>query len=206
MRHLLWLKTLGICAFMWVFFAAYFHLLRNPAGPVAVMPLTALDHAVPFTPWALAPYVSLWVYVGIPPGLMLGLRELLAYGAWAAALCLAGLGCFYLWPTAVPPMTVGVDLAAHPAYAILQGVDAAGNACPSLHVATATFTALWVRQVLRQVQGPAVLHALNWAWLLLIVWSTLATKQHVAWDALAGAVLGGLFALVSLRWTRATAR
>jgi hypothetical protein len=199
MRRLVLLKTLGICLFMWVFFIAYFHLLRNPAAPVVQMPLTALDRAIAFAPGALAPYVSLWLYVGIPPGLLLSLRELLVFGLWAAALCITGLACFYLWPTAVPPMTVNVDLARHPAFAVLQGVDAAGNACPSLHVATAVFSAFWIERLLRDMRAPTAWRWLNLAWVLLITWSTLATKQHVVLDAVAGAALGSVFAVASMR-------
>ena len=199
MRRLVVLKTVGICLFMWVFFIAYFHLLRHPASPTVQMPLTALDRAIAFWPGALAPYVSLWLYVGIPPGLLLSLRELLIYGVWAAALCITGLACFYLWPTAVPPMTVDVDLTRHPAFAVLQGVDAAGHACPSLHVATAVFSAFWIERLLRDMRAPTAWRWLSLAWVLLIVWSTLATKQHVVLDALAGGALGTAFAVVSLR-------
>jgi hypothetical protein len=67
-RYLFWLKLLGISAFMWLFFIAYFHLLRNPVRPVLQMPLTTLDHAIGHQPWAFWAYVSLWVYVGIAPG------------------------------------------------------------------------------------------------------------------------------------------
>jgi hypothetical protein len=199
MRRLVVLKTLGICVFMWIFFVLYFHLLRHPAAPVVQMPLTVLDRAIPFNAAALAPYVSLWLYVGIPPGLLLSLRELLVYGLWAAALCIAGLLCFYFWPTAVPPMAVEVDLARNPAFAVLQGVDAAGNACPSLHVATAVFSAWWLERLLRDMRAPAAMRWLNLAWVLLITWSTLATKQHVVLDAVAGAALGTAFAWLSLR-------
>ncbi len=200
MRRLLWLKVLGISGFMWLFFIAYFHLLRNPVRPVTVMPLTALDHAIPLQPWALGAYVSLWLYVGIAPGLMLTLRELLVYGAWAGALCLSGLLVFYLAPTAVPPHRFSVDLEQHPGFAVLQGVDAAGNACPSLHVATALFSAVWVARLLGRIGAPAAWQLVNAVWLLLIVWSTLAVKQHVALDALAGALLGGAFGWASGRW------
>ena len=190
---------------MWVFFVAYFHLLRHPAYPVFQMPLTALDRAIPLQPGALAAYVSLWVYVGIPPGLLRSLRELAVYGLWVSGLCLAGLAFFYFVPTAVPPLVVGVDLARHPAFAVLAGVDAAGNACPSLHVASAMFTALWIERVLRDVSAPRLLRGLNAGWFLLIAYSTLATKQHVALDVLAGALLGGVFALASLRRRTAAA-
>ena len=83
---------------------------------------------------------------------------------------------------------------------MLQGVDAAGNACPSLHVAVATFTVIRLRAVLRQIGAPVLLHAINTVWFVAIALSTLATKQHVVLDVVAGALLGTGFALLSLRW------
>jgi len=41
---------------------------------------------------------------------------------------------------------------------------------------------------------------LNWAWCTGIVYSALATRQHVAVDVLAGLVLGVLAACLSLRY------
>lgn len=198
------LKALGITAFMWMFFAAYFHLLRHPARPVLVMPLTALDRAIPFQPNALLAYVSLWLYVGVPVGLMLRVREAVAYGAWASGLCLAGLGCFYAWPTAVPAFEFGADAARHAGFALIQGLDAAGNACPSLHVAGATFTAFWIHRLLAAVGAPPWLRLANAGWWALIVWSTLAIKQHVVLDVLAGSMLALAFAWPSLRWSPPT--
>lgn len=194
-RHLP-LKLAGVTAFTWVFFLGYFYTLRNPAYPVFEMPQTALDHLIPFQPQALVAYVSLWVYVGIAPGLMLTLREVVLYGAWAAALCLVGLLIFHFWPTAVPPRSV--DVRGLPGFEVLQGVDAAGNACPSLHVATAVFTALWVARLLRIVAAPWPLRALNLAWVLAIAYSTVAIQQHVVLDAVAGAALGTLFAAAAI--------
>lgn len=200
MRHHWVLKSLGITAFMWVFFALYFHLLRHPRLAVLVMPLTALDRALPFQPAAFAAYASLWVYVGFPVGLMLSLREMLRYGAWMGSLCGVGLLCFYFVPTAVPPFDLtGVDLG-HSGMALLQGVDAAGNACPSLHVATATFTAVWVHRLLQLTGARPGWFVANALWAALIVYSTLAIKQHVVIDVVAGAVLALAFAWPSVRW------
>ena len=195
-----WLKFSGISAFMWLFFVGYFHLLRYPVRPVTEMPLTLLDHWIPFQPAALVAYVSLWVYVGIPAGLMLSLRQLLAYGLWVGALCLTGLALFYAFPTAVPRPQLPVDVALFPGFALLQGVDAAGNACPSLHVATALFSALWIDRLLRHIGTPWLLRTLNALWLLLIVYSTLAIKQHVALDVAGGMLLALLFVWPSMRW------
>jgi membrane-associated phospholipid phosphatase len=199
MRRLLWLKLAGTTAFTWVFFIGYFHLLRHPARPALPMPLTALDHAIPFQPSLLAAYVSLWLYVGVAPGLARSFTPLVVHGLWAAALCLAGLGLFYAFPTTVPPPAI--DLGAHPAFAMLQGVDAAGNACPSLHVATAAFSAIWIDRLLGRIGTPAWLRWANGAWFVAIAYSTLAIKQHVVLDVAAGLLLGVAFAVVSLRFS-----
>ena len=197
-RHLFWLKLVGTSVWIWIFFIGYFQLLRHPVHAVTPMPLTALDAMIPFQPAMLAPYLSLWLYVGIAPGLMPDFRSLLVYGLWTAALCLSGLGLFYLWPTTVPPLPLADAGAA--GFRMLQGIDANGNACPSMHVAFAMFTGLWIDHLLRRAHAPRVLQAANLAWFLAITWSTLASRQHVVLDALAGGVLGALFAGASLGW------
>ena len=197
-RHLFVLKLAGITAFTWLFFLGYFHLLRFPAYAVVEMPLTVLDRWIPFEPAGLVAYLSLWLYVGIAPGLQRSLRDLLAYGCWAAALCASGLLLFYFWPTRVPPLAPAA--ASFPGFALMRGIDAAGNACPSMHVAIAVFSARWIDRVCRDAGAPWALRAANAVWLALIVWSTVAVRQHVVLDAVAGAVLGGAFAAASLQW------
>lgn len=192
------LKTVGITAFVWLFFIGYFWVLRNPGYETTLMPLTALDRLIPFQPVALFPYLTLWLYVGLAPGLTPSFRHLIVYGLWATALCVTGLTIFYFWPTAVPPPPA--DAANYPGFALLQGVDAPGNACPSMHVAVAIFSAICLEHLLRGVKAPLWLRLINAAWFLAIAYSTLATKQHVALDAAAGALLGSVFAIFSLRW------
>jgi membrane-associated phospholipid phosphatase len=200
--HWFW-KAVGLTGFMWIFFTLYFYLLRHPAQAVFVMPLTALDRAIPFQPAAFVAYASLWLYVGLPAALLLSLRELFIYGLWIGSLCLTGLACFYFWPSAIPAFDFTAVTAAggqHAAIALLQGVDAAGNACPSLHVATAMFSALWLHRLLRDTGAHALWWVLNALWLVLIVYSTLAIKQHVVLDVLAGTALALAFALPALRF------
>lgn len=197
-RRFFVLKAIGITACTSLFFVGYFHVLRHPAYPVTIVPATTLDHVIPFTPQALIPYLSLWVYVGIAPGLQLGFVELLVYGLWACALCVCGLALFFLWPTQVPPASF--DPAGFPGFDLLRGVDAAGNACPSMHVAIAIFTAIWVEVLFRKIGAPPWMRIVNAAWCAAIVYSTLAIKQHVVVDVVAGAALGSAFAMASLRW------
>jgi membrane-associated phospholipid phosphatase len=181
--------------FTLVFFSAYIYLLKNPASHVLIMPLTALDQWVGFEPLALPVYFSLWVYVSLPPMFMLTRRELVRYGGWIGSLCLLALGIFYVWPSAVPPASI--DWAQYPGVAFLKGVDAAGNACPSLHVATAVFSAFWLHWLLPTVGQGRRTRLFNAFWCVAITYSTMATKQHVAVDVMAGAALGAAFAWLS---------
>lgn len=190
------LKLTGITLFMWVFFAGYLYLLKNPFFPVTMMPLTELDIVVGFKPDTLFLYVSLWLYVTLPAGLQATRRELIYYALAVGALCVAGLACFLFWPTAVP--AANIDWEQNFGFSILKGVDAAGNACPSLHVATAVFSAVWLNRLLFEVGAPRIVRVFNWAWCVGIAYSTLATKQHVAVDMVAGATMGMLAAGLSL--------
>ena len=193
-----WLKSLGTMGFTLVFFSAYLYLLKNPASPVVIMPLMAMDRWLGFEPMALPIYLSLWVYVSLPPMFLLTRRELVEYGAWIGSLCLVALGIFYLWPSAVPP--ANIDWAQYPGVAFLKGVDAAGNACPSLHVATAVFSGFWLHWLLPTVGFGRRTRLLSALWCVAIAYSTMATKQHVAVDVIAGAALG-----VAVAWlSRAT--
>lgn len=183
---------------MTVFFTAYIHLLKNPAHAVTEMPLTVLDQWVGFNAGALPLYLSLWLYTSLPPALMTARRDLERYGWAIGAVCVIGLLCFYLFPTVVP--AAAVDWSAYPGFDFLKKIDTAGNACPSLHVASAVFSGMWLHRQLGEMGAGRSVRLLNMLWGLGIVYSTLATKQHVAIDLLAGLLLGSVGAWLSLRW------
>jgi hypothetical protein len=197
-RRLWWLKAGGTALFMWSFFLLYFRIQGSPHYSVTDMPLTWLDRAIPMQAWAWIPYLSLWVYTTLPAAFQPNFRYLAYYGVCIAAVCAAGLLCFYFWPTSTStlykPPEAGLSL--------LKGIDLAGNACPSLHVATAAFSWAWLRYQLRQIGAGAAWQAANVAWVVVIVFSTLATKQHVAWDVAGGTLLGGFSAFASLQALR----
>lgn len=190
-----WLKAIGTSAFMTAFFTAYIYLLKNPAFAVTTMPLTWLDDAVSFQPWSLFLYLSLWLFSSIPVALMRSRRELFFYAFWIGLLCIFALIIFYFFPNAVPP--AGIDWSQYPGVAFLKGVDAAGNACPSLHVAAAVFSAMWIDRLAYRVGGDVWYRLFSALWCLGIVYSTMATKQHVSIDVAFGVVLGVIFAFLS---------
>ena len=187
-----WLKQTGTFAIMAGFFALYFAVLNHPIFPVTLMPLTAVDRWIGFQPAALIFYVSLWIYVPLLPSLMIDRRELWRYAAAVGVLSFIGLGIFILWPTTIP--SPNIDWVQYPSLAFLKTIDATGNACPSLHVAFAVFTALGFDCLLRRLKAGPLCRLANLVWGAGIVYSTLATKQHVALDALGGLVLGATVA------------
>lgn len=192
------LKGIGITASITLFMAVYFMLLKNPQHTVRVMPLVALDHRVAFVPWAVWPYVSLWLYIGAAPSLLRLRAEMWRYVLSVTAVAVIGCAVFYFWPTMVPDFAI--EWSNWPALALIKATDASGNACPSLHVAFAVLSAIWLQHLLQTVKAPLWAHATNFAWCGLIVWSTMATRQHVALDVAAGIVLGGVAAIGCIRW------
>ncbi len=191
------LKSIGIPLFIALFFGAYFYVLKHPAYPVTVMPVTWLDGLIGFAPAALPLYASLWVYVSLPPAFLADRHELMVYGAAMAGTCLIALLIFYFWPSTVPP--ADIDWARYPGVEFLKNLDASGNACPSLHVATAVFSGLWLQRLLRRFGSPMWVRVGNGLWCTGIIYATLATRQHVAVDMWAGLFLGVLTARLSMR-------
>ncbi len=196
-----WLaKLMGMTLGMTLFFIVYFSVLHHPLFSVTTMPFTAVDRLICFRPEALPLYLSLWFYVSLVPVLLIDRREIMCYALAAAGMSVIGLGIFLLWPTTVA--WSDADWSQHPAFAFLKSVDASGNAFPSLHVAFAVFTAIWLGRLLGQLGAGLGVRAFNWLWCLGILYSTVAIRQHVVLDVLAGAGLGVVVALVHLRWLR----
>ena len=149
-----YLKGIGTTVFISLFFVAYFYVLRHPAYPPTVMPAIWLDRLIGFQPLALPVYLSLWLYVSLLPAFFSARAELYRYGLSMMLMCVVGLCIFYFWPTAAP--APDIDWSRYPDMDFLKNIDAAGNACPSLHVATAFFSAVWFHHLMRRFGAPRV--------------------------------------------------
>lgn len=169
---------------------AYFWVMEHPAGlrATTIVPVLAVDQWMNVQEWALLPYASLWPYVCLASALMAQKSELLAYTLRTTVLCGVGLLIFWLFPTAVPDF--GVNWQAYPALEFLKSKDGGANALPSLHVGFAMFTLVMLDAQLRICRAPNWVRVVSVFWALLIVYSTMATRQHVFLDVAAGAILG----------------
>lgn len=183
----------GIAVFLW----AYFWVLRNPLGEVAVMPAIWLDGLIGVQPWSFPLYASLWVYISFGTALARDFRQLAGFGWASLGMGLVGLGIFVLAPTRVPELDI--DWALYPSLQFMKSIDASGNACPSLHAAFCMFTGLALHAQLGSIGAPRLVLGANALWCLGILYSTVATGQHVVLDALAGAALGTAAAVPYVR-------
>ena len=136
----------------------------------------------------------------MPPALLGNLRALLHYSLWVAAMCTSCLLFFWFLPTQTPAFDI--DWSLYPSMSTIKSMDAAGNAFPSLHVASAVFSALWLDRLFAHIRSPPILRWISLALCIAIAWSTIASRQHVTLDVLAGAAVGLAFALGSLRATQ----
>lgn len=195
-RTLLLLKMLANLSGIAAFFYAYFWVMRHPLSAATAIPVTWIDDLVPFSPQSFFLYASLWAYVALASVFTKDGRELAAWAAACFAMIVIGLGIFMALPTKVPDFAI--DWAQYPSLEFLKAVDASGNALPSLHAAFAVFTAVVLHRQLTAVRAPRALLACNVLWCLGIVYSAMATRQHLALDIIAGAVLAGAVSIAYL--------
>ena len=190
-KYFWWLKAIVTTGIIFIFFQLYFFTLHHNAFGVYNVPMTFLDQKIPFTPSLLWVYASLWIYTSLPASLLFFKDELVRYAAGMGCIAVIGLCCFYLVPTAVvfdlPQGAYSAEIA------FLKKMDTSGNSCPSLHVATALFAGVWFEGILQRLSAPKMVYGLTRLWCFAIVYSTLAIKQHVLIDVIAGALLAVVF-------------
>lgn len=195
-----WFISFIVTGFIFLFFVAYIYLLNHPAYAVTIIPATMLDRLIGVEPIMLPFYLSLWFYLSLPFMLMDKRKVIIEYGVWIGGMCGLGLLIFYFWPTRVP--VYDIDWSVYPGMSFLKGMDGAGNACPSLHVAVAVFSGLIFDRQLVAFGFKYRTRIFSALWGVCIVYSTMATKQHMAIDVGAGIIMAVVFATAYLNISR----
>ncbi len=122
----------------------------------------------------------------VGPFLMKDRGEIARYALGVALIGVLADFVFIFWPTWCPrPPAAGVNAL----YQMLIGIDNPFHAFPSLHAAFAIFSALCADRVLREMRANGLWRTGIWVWAVLILFATLATKQHMTADILAGSIL-----------------
>jgi len=186
--------SVGICA-------PYFLLQQADALPGSGMLATPLDLRIAFEPRWIWAYASLALLVPLSPLLATSRDGLVRYARGLAWLCVASFVVFWLVPV------VGPRPAATPSdglYGLIVSVDRPLNSFPSLHAGLTAYSLLYAWRILREALSNRAWRlsvALGVVWAGLILYSTLATKQHWVLDLPAGILLAG--AAHALAWRSA---
>src|SRR6185369_16616971 len=162
------------------------------------LPMTWMDRWAGFQPhpWAWI-YESNFLLAGIAPWLVTSRRDLRCYATGFVLLSAASFLIFSLFPVASPRPA---NLEPGPLLVFITRVDGPLNAFPSLHAGTLVYTLCLARRLFGQRMNPTIATLLL-VWAGLILFATLATKQHYAVDLLAGGLMG--WAADGFAWRKA---
>lgn len=159
-------------------------ILREP-WPV---PVTAADEWVNVSsPWIWV-YVSFYIYFGGAYLFSKSIfnRQLMFYSYMISATL--SMFYFFLFPTSIvrDPYKIGSAGASETVLNFIRTIDTSVNCLPSMHICLSTIATITLFRVSKIFGLFAVF------WLLMIAYSTMATKQHYFYDVLTGAALGAV--------------
>ncbi|MGJ8654955.1 MAG: phosphatase PAP2 family protein [Akkermansiaceae bacterium] len=152
--------------------------------PVLWMPELGFDKAIPVYFDSIWVYYSFYVLLGLV-GLIVEKKLFLQYlytVGWVTAVSHA---FFLFMPNGV--LRTDIDFESAPAfYQHLASWDSPRNAFPSLHASLSIVAAIAVQFSRNFAKW---MKPLVWLWVVAIFWSTIALRQHVVVDLVAGAII-----------------
>jgi membrane-associated phospholipid phosphatase len=152
------------------------------------LPMSRLDHAIPFIPQTIWIYTSDLVLFFAAYILCTRIETANKY-LWAFfALQTVSVAIFWLWPTTYPreffPLPADLDAASHYIFSHLRLTDSPANCLPSLHVSSCYLAAY-----AQKGESPKRFW-IFFVWATLVSISTLTTKQHYIADVIFGFIFG----------------
>lgn len=168
------------------FWTLYLFLSRHALVQIHTLPLTRLDRWAGFRPdWAWV-YESIFVLTGVIPWMICKRTDMRRYIIGFTLLSAVSFAVFALFPVAAPRPA---NLEGNHFLSFITRIDGPLNAFPSLHGACLVYTLLLAHRLFGRKLHP-IIWVVFLVWATLILYATLATKQHYAADLLAGGILG----------------
>lgn len=144
------------------------------------------DEQIPFLPWTVWLYTSQYFVL---PASFIWVRKPENYSHMYYAMLAAILSSctvFFFYPTMIPrPENLGSGVVDTVRW-LLYKVDAPTNCFPSLHVAFACLSSIYV------MREHKLIGAISWIWSILIIISTMTLKQHYVIDVMGGMIVAFL--------------
>jgi hypothetical protein len=184
----LWRFKATLFAILTIVFCVPYFLLGNfRLFRVHDLPMARLDRAIGYHPasWVWV-YQSIYILINVIPWLAVRREDLSRYVRGFAIVSIVSFAIFFIYPVASPR---GITPAASSMHQLLLAYDAPLNALPSLHAGLLVYTLAYGRRILRG-NLPAWIAVATVIWGGLILYATLATKEHYAMDIISGSALG----------------
>ena len=174
------LLTLGLFVY---FVLLYFTLQRVIFFVPQHFRLSRIDDLIAFDPRWTFVYQSLYLFLPLP-WLATSREQLDRYARGFFMLTIVSFLFFFAFPIEGPRPN---EMANSTLYRLLVSYDRNLNAFPSLHAALAVYTLLLAFRIMPRQR--IVIAIFGTLWIALVLYATLATKQHYFIDVIAGAVL-----------------
>ncbi|MDX1527217.1 MAG: phosphatase PAP2 family protein [Gammaproteobacteria bacterium] len=146
---------------------------------------TRVELGVPFVPWMIAAYMSIYLLFVMVPFVLRTRREVSEFGRTLAILIFVSGISFLLLPAQLafdPPSVLGIW---GNVFQFADRLNLDYNLVPSLHVGlSAACVSVFTRYAAEMAR------IVLWLWLLAICMSTVLTHQHHIIDVVTGLVLG----------------
>lgn len=175
-------------AIILAFWILYFSIQRHPVFTITELTPSFIDNLIPFNPDYVYIYESFWLLMPIAPWLMNSRRDLLSYCKAISLMSMIAFFVFFIWPTACARPAGSTS--GNEVYEILVAIDRNLNAFPSLHAAFTVFSTLCCWEIFKTLSFHRMAICLILLWTLAILYSTLATQQHLFIDLIGGTLLG----------------
>jgi membrane-associated phospholipid phosphatase len=168
-----------------VFVPLYLLVSHRVWRPLWNPPLTWFDRHIAFQPGWVWPYQSLYLITATIPWLATTGLQLRRYVVSFWLVAIVGLVTFVLLPVAAPRPPVATPSSG---MSILLSYDGPYGDFPSLHAGFLVLTLAFGFRVM-DCRVPIMVIMVMLAWAAVILYSTLALKEHYALDLLAGIAL-----------------
>lgn len=164
-------------------------------GPGSVLTPSRLDRLIPYSPWAVWPYLSFFLL--IPYAYLRCDRVRLPWLAHTTQLVMAVCAAIYLaWPSRLAVYPAEGDTPHWLLLRLIVLIDTPNNCLPSLHAAL-SLLAVWA------LWQPGRLRNIFWLiWFMLISLSIIMLRRHLFIDWLTGSGLAIAAGLACRRWLR----
>ena len=190
-----------------LYFSSFFVLIAVPYSLINAMaqhiqliviePKMVIDDMIPFVPFSIIAYASLYLYYPFFAYILArDEQSQIALSIYEQFLLMTyvAFSMFIILPTKVTIRTNDQESIFSSMYEFLHAIDLSYNSFPSLHVAHSLFIVFATHHLMSKhplwTSSTTIFMSIG---LVLLVFSTMTTKQHYVFDVVTGAALAIVF-------------